>query len=296
MWQPVTVPFYHSQPLPTLPTIDEIHACTNILGKTSATKVVAVNEDIVVKYGRRVDVWEGQALVYLEQCAPEVPAPRLYAMYYDDSEKFYLIMQRVPGVQLDSVWTSLAESEKDDIVTKLQVIFDTMRKVECPDPNFFGSLDGGSVHNFLFFSQKGDRVYLGPFFNESAFIAGLVGNYRTLVEQQNKPDYKARFYEKYLAAVLQGHQPVLTHGDVQQKNIMVAETGCLNHQGGRSFDVALVDWESSGWFPGYWEFFTASWPLHFAWDEDWSWRVQDFLPVYPAEMAVMQQIDRDLGY
>lgn len=76
---------------------------------------------------------------------------------------------------------------------------------------------------------------------------------------------------------------------------MVATTG-LNDQGGRSFDIVLVDWESPGWFPDYWEFFCASWPLHFAWDEDWSWRVQEFLPVWPAEMAVMQQIDRDLGF
>lgn len=156
------VPFQNSQPQPTLPTTDEIRACTDILGETSATKIVAVNDDIVVKYGRRVDIWEGQALVYLERYVPEVSAPRLYTMYYD-SEQLFLIMQRVPRVQLDSIWSSLAPSEKNDIIAKLQLIFDTMRKVECPWPNFFGSLDGGSVHNFLFYSQSGDQKYLGPF-------------------------------------------------------------------------------------------------------------------------------------
>lgn len=50
-----------------------------------------------------VDDWEGQALVYLERYVPEVPAPRLYAMYYD-SKQVFLIMQRVPGVPLDSIW------------------------------------------------------------------------------------------------------------------------------------------------------------------------------------------------
>lgn len=296
MWKPVDVPFQNSQPLPPLPTTDEICACTNVLWETRASKIVAVNDDIVVKYGGCINTWEGQALVYLERHVPEVPAPRLYAMYYD-SEKLFLIMQRVPGMQLHSIWPSLAQSEKDDIIAKLQQIFDAMRKAECPWPDFFGGLDGGGVHHYLFYSQHGDKKFLGPFSGEPAFVAGLVGNYRALVERNNHPDYRARFYEKYLARVLQGHRPTLTHGDVQQKNIMVAEnTSRRNDQGGRSFDVVLVDWENSGWLPDFWEFFCASDRFIFQWDEDWSWRVQEFVQVWPAEMAIMQLIDKDLGY
>lgn len=51
MWEPVVVPFQNSQPLPFLPTTDEIRACTNVLWETMASKIVAVNDDIVVKYG-----------------------------------------------------------------------------------------------------------------------------------------------------------------------------------------------------------------------------------------------------
>lgn len=295
MWKPVDLPFQNSQPLPTLPTTDEIRACTNVLWETMASKIVAFNDDIVVKYGLCINTWEGQALIYLERHVPEVPAPRLYAMYYD-SKQLFLIMQRVPGVPLNSIWSSLADSEKDDIIAKLQAIFDAMRKAECPWPDFFGGLDGGAVHHFLFYSQHGDRKFLGPFSGEPAFVAGLVGNYRALLERNKRPDYKARFYEKYVARVLQGHRPTLTHGDVQQKNIMVAEnTSRTNDQGGRSFDVALVDWENSGWFPDFWEFFCACHPLIFHWGEDWSWRVQEFVQVWPAEMAIMHLIDRDLG-
>ena len=70
-----------------------------------------------------------------------------------------------------------------------------MRTAECPWPDFFGGLDGGGVHHYLFYSQHGDRKFLGPFSGESAFVAGLVGNYRALVDRNNHPDYKARFYE-----------------------------------------------------------------------------------------------------
>ncbi|CRL19105.1 Protein kinase-like domain [Penicillium camemberti] len=269
MWKPVAVPFQNSQPLPTLPTTDEIRACTNVLWQTSSSKIVALNDDIVVKYGGGVDDWEGQALVYLEGHVPEVPAPRLYAMYYD-SKQLFLIMQRIPGVPLNSIWPSLTQCEKDEIIAKLQLIFDSMRKAECPWPDFFGGLDGSGVHHYLFYSQHGDDKFLGPFSGEPAFVAGLVGNYRALVGRNNHPDYKARFYEKYLPPVLQGHRPTLTHGDAQQKNIMVVEnTSRPGNQVGRSFDVVLVDWENS---------------------------VQEFIRVWPAEMAMMQLIDKDLGY
>lgn len=296
MWKPVDVPFQNSQTPHTLPTTDDIRACTNVLWETSSSKIVAINNDIVVKYGRGVNTWEGQALVYLEQYLPEVPAPRLYAMYYD-SNQLFLIMQRMPGVQLDSIWESLSESEKDDIIAKLQKAFNAMRKAQPPWPDFFGGLDGEGVHHYLFYSQHGDEKFLGPFCGEPAFVEALVGNYRAMREKNNLPIYKAIFYEKYLAQVLQGHRPTLTHGDVQQKNIMVVEnTSRSNDQGGRSFDVGLVDWENSGWFPDFWEFFCASDPLRFEWDEDWSMRVQEFVEVWPAEMAMMQLIDKDLGW
>lgn len=297
MWEAVDIPFQNCAPLPTLPTTEEIRACPNVLWETMGSKVVALNDDIVVKYGRYINTWEGQALVYLERYVPEVPAPRLYAMYHD-SKQLFLIMQRAPGVPLNSIWPSLAESEKDDIITKLQHAFEAMRKAECPWPDFFGGLDRGPVPHYLFFSQRHeDEGFLGPFSGEPAFVAALVGNYRALVENNKRPDYKARFYEKYLATVLQGHRPTLTHGDAQQKNIMVAEkTGLSKSQGGRSFDVVLVDWENSGWLPDFWEFFCASYPLIFDWHEDWAGRVQEFVQVWPAEMAMMQLIDRDLGW
>ena len=77
MWEPVAVPFQNSQAVPTLPIVDEIRACTNVFSDVFAGKVAAVNDEVVVKHGFGVRIWEGQALVYLERHAPEVPAPRL---------------------------------------------------------------------------------------------------------------------------------------------------------------------------------------------------------------------------
>lgn len=299
VWQPKPLPFTsNSLPQSPLPTKDEIRACTNILFER-VYKVVAINDEIVVKFGCGVQAYEGQVLIFLERHVPTIPAPRLYAMY-KDTETFetFLVMQRIPGQQLDAIWPSLAEDEKDDITEKLRHIFDNIRQVPCPKPDFYGGLDGGWLHHYLFHNRKGGSPgCLGPYTGEANFVAGMVGNYRAHLEQNKRPDYKVRYYEEYMPSLLKGHRPTLTHGDVQQKNIMVAENrSARNAQGGRSFDVVLVDWAEAGWYPQYWEFFVASSPIAFMyWDSDWCLRIQQFLEVWPAEQAVMRMLDRDAG-
>lgn len=96
MWNPVPLPHKTDNVTITLPTTEEIRACSNVMYERHAASVVAVDGQVVVKFGGSIKEWEGQALIYLEKYVPEVPAPRLYAMYYD-SEQLFLVMQRMPG-------------------------------------------------------------------------------------------------------------------------------------------------------------------------------------------------------
>ncbi|KAL2842129.1 kinase-like domain-containing protein [Aspergillus pseudodeflectus] len=262
-------------------------------------KVGAANDEIVVKYGHGVKEYESQVLIFLERYVPTIPAPRLYAMYRDlDTREMFLIMQRIPGERLESVWPTLTESEKDDLVVKLRQIFNSLKEVQCAKPDFYGGLDGGFLRHYLFHNRKGGKPKaLGPFQGEASFVAGLVGNFRAQVEKNRRPDYKVRFYKTHLATVLQGHRPTLTHGDVQMKNIMVAEKmGQPNGQGDRAFHVVFVDWAEAGWYPAFWEFFCASTPFVFlSWEHDWCWRALQFLDVFPAELGIMRRVDKDFG-
>lgn len=148
MYQPVALPFQNDN-IPALPDVEEVSRCPVVLKERSNSKVVAVNDKIIVKFGGGIEPWEGQALLYLERKVPDVPAPRLYAMYQDDDQTF-LVMQRVPGVTLDAIRSSLNETEKKSIAEQLRIVYQTLRAVECPWPDFFGSLDRGSVHHHLF--------------------------------------------------------------------------------------------------------------------------------------------------
>jgi hypothetical protein len=294
MWNPVELPF-KCDSSPPLPTVDEIRSCSDVIQRRSAKKVVAINDKVVAKFGGGIDVAEGQALIFLERHAPGVPAPKLHAMFRDGTEVF-LIMERAPGLQLDAIWPSLTESEKSAVTSKLSQIFDSMRQVECPWPDFFGGLGGGSLRHYLFYSQKGDFTHLGPLHGNTDFVKSMVANFRALVERNGRADYKVRFYEEYLAQALGNFRPTLTHGDVQKKNIMVAEIEGGQENGERTLEIVLVDWEAAGWYPDFWEFFCASSTFDFVyWEEDWCWCAKQFLQVRPAEFAMMRMFDKDMA-
>jgi hypothetical protein len=249
MWKSVSLPYKTVDAAVTIPSTEEIRACTNVMYERHLASIVALSDQVVAKFGGAVNEWEGQALIYLERYVPHVPAPRLHAMYYDSAQLF-LVMQRMPGDRLDRLWPSLTDGEKTCITEQLRCIFDCLRQAECPEPQFFGGLDGGAVHHHLFYSQKGDRQFLGPFRGEAAFVKGLTDNFRALRERNRHPLYKVRFYERHLGEVLRDHRPVLTHGDLHMRNIIVAEKGSNSLNGGeRGFDIAIVDWEMAGWLP-----------------------------------------------
>lgn len=77
MWQPVALPFKDDS-LPerlTLPTTDDTRTCPDVLWERNTAKVVAINDQIVAKFGGSINPQEGQALIYLERYVPEVSAP-----------------------------------------------------------------------------------------------------------------------------------------------------------------------------------------------------------------------------
>ncbi|KAF2214546.1 hypothetical protein CERZMDRAFT_95808 [Cercospora zeae-maydis SCOH1-5] len=297
-WTPVALPYFAStDPSITLPSAEEIRACTNVLHERFRAKIVALTDQIVAKFGGSVREREGQAMIYLEQHVPEVPAPRLYAMYRDGKELF-LIMQRAPGVQLEQLWPSLSTQEKDVMSLQLRGIFDHLREAECPVHNYFGGLAGEGVNYHLFFGQrKGDKQSLGPFNGEEAFVRGLTDNYRALMERNGHPLFKVQFYEDHLSNALRGLRPTLIHGDVQRRNIMAAEKkDCAAEGCPRSFDLFLVDWEMTAWLPEIWEFFSASKQFNLTGiHDDWCWYLGKFLDVRLAETGALTMFEKDFS-
>ena len=102
-------------------------------------------------------------------------------------------------------------------------------------------------HTIIIFSgptmTEERRMISGPFDSEEQMLEGLVQKYVHNIPTHRKSEY----YSRMLPWVLRGHAPVFTHGDLQRKNIIVKTDGT----------VVIIDWESAGWFPGFWEYAMA---------------------------------------
>lgn len=92
------------------------------------------------------------------------------------------------------------------------------------------------------------------------------------------------FFARHLSKTLSGHESVFTHSDFQRKNILIADES--------PSVVAVVDWESAGWYPSYWGYALCF--TYFDWSDDWPEKVEKILEPYIKEAAIMRIVGQDL--
>ncbi|XWW94262.1 hypothetical protein V2A60_002205 [Cordyceps javanica] len=215
-----------------------------------------------------------------------IHVPRVYAVYQqsvkEGEHKTYIIMERVAGDSLDKLWDGLNTTQKMEIIQQLKESFVSLR--DLPHRGFFGSLDKTKLRDFLFAADEPMPSTDGAFDTEEALIHGLVD--RFMAEDPGRLLHKAAYYRSVLLNVFTGNErPVVTHADLQLKNIMLKPDGC----------IAIVDWAASGWYPVYWEYAVAI-CAHGAWSNDWHAHVGLFLDEYPNHFAWMSRLRMDRWY
>lgn len=158
------------------------------------------------------------------------PAPRHDAFA---SPETYLIMTRLPGHPLSQCQEVLSDADCEQVIAQLREYTAEIRNIPkkvnsemaicnslgeaCRDPRVRG----------------GDAV--GPFSDESAFSQTL--------RYSDDPSRR-------------GHEIVYTHADLNPRNILVDKF--RGPDGSWSWRVTgIVDWESSGYYPEYWEYTKA---------------------------------------
>ena len=292
---PLHLPYFRKlEDLPApLPTTSQILASNDILKGTEAwatRKVVGVSEHFVVKYSCTNDQIEGENLLFLEQSNFRGFAPQLYAMWKEADGTLFLVMERLRGNTLESLWPGLQDSDKERILAKTRAILIKIRTM--PHSGFYGSVDQSHMPHHLFYWPTYPANISGPFTTERALIEGLISKSRLKAQENGRHPYLADFFEQQLMhdLVVDGRSPIFTHSDIQRKNILVEEVEGIENE--KRFRVSLVDWESAGWYPVYWEYFAAF--LSWKWNDDWSNKVVAAVDAWPAEAAMMKMIHQDL--
>lgn len=275
---PVSIPYYApANELPSaLPTAADIEGSGEVLKDESATKVVAVGPHFVVKYGESLNLQEGRTMIFIQRHT-QVPVPRVFALYKHNGQNF-IVMERIHGQTLKEIWHTLEEPQKEVIVAKMKEYLGQMRKIESPGG--YCSLDNQPLFDPMFLTPL--QVHGGPYDSEAALNDALIQNVRSSDALKNK----AEFYEQALPTIFRDHPPVLTHGDIQKKNIMIRT--------GSTPEIVLLDWESAGWYPSYWEYANT---IYAGWFEsDWYCWIPQFLEPYLNEYAWFAMLAHEIGW
>lgn len=277
-----------------LPTIQEIEGSTTKLSSFRDPRygqVVHVKRYYIVKYGVLIDENEGFALFFIEKML-NIPSPRLLAMFRDNG-KVYIVMDRIPGFNLGTVWSTFTEAEKNDVASQLRHICQSIRSL--PSPGYFGSLDGSHLRHRFFRSASKDPKITGPFNTEAE-----VGRALALRSRENSQDnlghgWMSDFFERHLPGALAGHPSTFTHADLHPQNILVKRVEKQDGVSeGRIKVTGIVDWELAGWYPSYWEY--ASSFVDFSWGDDWPEAYEKIVTPRPLEAAMLKMLRQDLEY
>jgi hypothetical protein len=183
----VSLPYYASDLPSPLPTETEIDDAQDIALEYGGRRIVRVGHYFVVKFGKGVNLLEGENLLYVQE-KTNIPVPQVYALYTKpETGKKYIVMEQVHGVMLQSLWPRLTSPEKDSIMGTMRVCFDELRSL--PPPEYYGSLGGRSLLDEIFWTHEVNPVINGPFTSEDALNEAFALKY----VYDDRPRFRAEF-------------------------------------------------------------------------------------------------------
>ena len=180
----------------------------------------------------------------VKQHVPHLPIPSIYRVSYrfENGIPYYgeLEMEFMPGRTLKSVWAEMDEVAKQRVCQDIWDLIATIRS-RVPRPTDlaagrYRTVDGSPSRDPLL----GDNNDIAPAeFTDDTLRERI----HTRYVAHNGLSYKDG--KEVYGLLPRSGDSVFTHGDLAPRNIIVDE----------NFQItAVLDWESSGWFPDYWEY------------------------------------------
>ncbi|CAI7634431.1 unnamed protein product [Penicillium bialowiezense] len=270
-----------------LPTIADIEASTDVVSiRTNAIKVVRVNDHFAVKIGYSILPLEAENMKFVAANS-KVPVPKVHANFVEpETRKRYVVMDFVPGTDLQKLLPSLTPTEKATISKRIKEAIDKMRRL--PSTDYIGNLDGTPYIDGVLSSPDNNPVISGPFKDQDQMNRGILER----LGQTHSPHY-IRLVKEMINRTLKNHRIVFTHGDLQSKNIIAERIGVC-YDGVAHFKVTLIDWNLSGWYPEFWDFCNSTLYCHMK--PDWLELAPDIFDQYPIEYLMMQVVYSSVSY
>lgn len=226
-----------------------------------APRVILMTPNHILKYG--------SAEIYSEACAIDfvsknttIPVPNILQTIQARNGITYIIMTRCPGEPLQNVIRELSQAEKESVLAELKGYIDQLRAIKPPQPKRVESIKYGPL-----IEERISDKPCGPFENIGVFHRAMRLNAEIpsgheecdkMIAAQDRREYDIRS----------------THGDLSLRHVYYLD-GKI---------TGIIDWESVGWLPEYWEY-TMAWDAF--WDSpDLRDDITAVLEPYPEEVEM----------
>jgi aminoglycoside phosphotransferase (APT) family kinase protein len=231
---------------------------------------VPISKHKIVKTGYSVHLTEAVTMKYIAEHT-SIPVPKVYCSFLHKN-RAYIVMERIQGEELASAWKKLSKKSLGTILAQLKNIIKELRDLEPPPGTGVESCINSSLYDSRL--PHGTPRF-GPYKTIQEFHRWLRGEVEATqmgdsVTDQEADDIKAMITKQ------DGHwlPPVFTHCDLNPFNILISGDKL----------VGIVDWESSGWYPPYWEY-TMAWFGNQTRTE-WQGILCSLLDTYPEELEM----------
>jgi hypothetical protein len=176
---------------------------------------------------------EAEAMEFV-RANTSIPLPNVYKIYEQPDAAVHILMESLPGGGAD--YTNMSPEQVRAFGEELSGYLNQPRSLEPPKKGFIGSITKEALHDHRLGSNP-----FGPF--------NCVDHFHSYLRLGGSLD--GWLYDPIVKAVhgrSEAYSVKFTHGDLNPSNIQ-----CKNGK-----IVGIIDWETAGWYPEYWEY-TKMW-------------------------------------
>jgi aminoglycoside phosphotransferase len=192
-----------------------------------------------------------------------IPVPKILDIIDLPGCRRLVIMTRLPGQKPSE---NLSETSPLLLEEDLRNVLLQLRTLKPPSDSCVTGFPDGPCWQYSLATRKP----IGPFPSINAFHDFILDPDRAWGDSSEAVlTVSKKLYTR-------NYQIRFTHGDLRPPNILV-ENGRLS---------GIVDWETAGWFPEYWERVSGSYAIH----NNWRALLRHVFPQYDEEMEVHNAI------
>lgn len=231
---------------------------------------IPILRNFMIKHGTN-NLAQAHSMQFIAQ-KTSIPVPKVYCAF-SRKGKDYILMRRMPGTILAKDWYSRSSESKAMIIQQLKDVVAQMRAIVPSVDGRVENVSGGPLYDCRLPAQN----LHGPFASVQDFHRYLRSGYNGEHPEATQHNELVRMHDKYWATCF-------THGDLSSLNILA--------KGDKL--TGIVDWETAGWYPTYWEYVTA-WNVN-VYNIFWRKHIGEFLDPLPSELEMEKLRNYLYGY